>query len=148
MTLLTEPDLYADEWGPQTEPPAIFQSYEVDCLWRRQERQLLELRRLRDNWDWEGARAPDPRVVDSAVDLLRHLQQCASTPPPSRTVASPDGVIVIEWQLPDEYVSVEISEPYHGTWMSHQPGGRARHWSETWRRRSLPAASASLWISD
>lgn len=105
--------------GPMS-PSALSTSFEseIDRQWSDQIMQLRRIRSMRDDWDGEGAEAPKPEVVDSVEDLLLQIREDQSAPPPSRIVASPDGALVIEWQLGnDGYVEMECSEPYRAEWM-------------------------------
>jgi hypothetical protein len=72
--------------------------------------ELLRLRRLRDDWDGEGAEAPAPELVDSAITLAQDLQ-ARGWLPPERVLASVNGTIYFEWHTPHGYVELEVTSP-------------------------------------
>ena len=45
-----------------------------DDPWTRRTDELLQIRKLADDWDGLGAEAPSSGIVDSAIDLLKKLK--------------------------------------------------------------------------
>jgi hypothetical protein len=106
---------------------------EFDRQWTERAADLRRIRSLRDDWDGEGAEAPRPEVVDSVEDLLELLRRNQSLPPPSRVVASPNGSVIIEWQMEGgAYREAECSEPYRAEWMLEVPNRPTTHWPQLW----------------
>jgi hypothetical protein len=89
---------------------------------------LLELRRYEDDWDGQGAEAPSPEAVDSAIILAVLLRQ-SGVEPPCRTVPIVNGAVVLEWQWPDvTTLEIEIAEPYLAEVFLMVPGIPCEHW--------------------
>jgi hypothetical protein len=75
--------------------------------WKEHSDDLLAIRRYKDDWDGDGADAPDPQLVDQAINFLAALRKTAFDLP-FRVALSPNGAIGIEWQSPGTYVQAEI----------------------------------------
>jgi hypothetical protein len=69
--------------------------------WKRCIDTLLDIRLLEPDWDGQGSPAPAPEVVDSAIVLAVLLRQ-KHVIPPTETVQSVAGSVVLNWQWPDE----------------------------------------------
>lgn len=120
--------------GPMN-PSGLSTSFEseLDRQWANLTEELRHIRSLGNNWDEEGAQGPEPQVVDSVEDLFMLLRNNLSLPPPSRVVASPNGSVVVEWQIGDgRYMEVECSEPYRAEVMYVTPGMPTIHEEEIW----------------
>lgn len=102
--------------------------------WSDIEEAISLMQRLRDNWDYEGAVAPDPEVVSGALALVRHERVRSELPPPFAAVASPNGDIVIEWRpRGGVYLEVTMGSPDEAEWMLKvSPDAPARHWTTNW----------------
>lgn len=72
--------------------------------------ELLRILQLEDNWDGEGAVAPSPAVVESAVRLAKTLQ-AKEYPPAGRVIATVNGTISFEWLTPLGYCDIEVMSP-------------------------------------
>lgn len=79
---------------------------------------LLALRQLQDDWDGQGADAPDPAVVDSALKLALDFRAAAKHPA-DRVVAGVNGTVFFEWFAPTEYLEIEVVSPgtAEGRWV-------------------------------
>ena len=122
------------------EPKALFSSFEnqLNTEWMNKFKDLISIRSLDDNWDSEGAEAPMPELIDSAIELLEILKNKGYVSPPVRIVATPDGTVIFEWQNEIEYMEVEISEPYYAEWMLEKPDAPMEHWvEEAWGTNNL-----------
>jgi hypothetical protein len=102
-----------------------------NARWRQARRKLVELRRLKANWDGLGGEASDPAVVDWAVEYLSSLGSRGPMAPPDRIILGPDGAVVIEWQVGGERIQAEICEVGRVEWMHSRPRGSAIHWTES-----------------
>jgi hypothetical protein len=114
----------------------------MEAAWREQYASLAELRRLRDGWDGEGARAPSRELLDSLEYFLQLQHENESNPAPSRIVATADGTIAIEWHIPPVFSSLEIIKPYEGEWLIERPGYAAEFFIDRWSRRSTEQGQA------
>ena len=91
--------------------------------------ELVLIGRLRDDWDGQAARAPEPAVVESAFYILTAFKD-RGLAAPSSVVASPTGAVVFTWETSTSYREAEISEPFRITWMSERDDRPTRHWEE------------------
>jgi len=101
-------------------------------LWLAAEQQLIEIAQLEDDWDGLGAEAPEPEILESAIELLSNLRSIHRSPPPVHIVASANGTILFEWQGEGFYSEVEVVEPGHAACMAQSAGGPVTHWEESW----------------
>ena len=117
-------------FGPQD----LLTSLRVDEneLWLGAERQLIEITQLADDWDGLGAEAPEPELIQSAIELFDGLRSNHRSPPPAHIVASANGTILFEWQGEGFYSEVEVVEPGHAACMAQSAGGPVTHWEESW----------------
>ena len=73
--------------------------------------EIQALAKLREDWDGMGASAPDPAVVDSAVEWAAAVEQSVGAVVPSSVSAGPGGEVILTWQRPGIYREVEFSRP-------------------------------------
>lgn len=80
--------------------------------------QLLSLRVLEDDWDGQGAEAPEPSVVDSALKLALRFRSTGMSPA-DRIVAGVNGTVFFEWFAPSQYLEIEVLAPgqVEGRWV-------------------------------
>ncbi len=71
---------------------------------------LLALRGLEDDWDGQGAPAPEPAVVDTALAVATDFRS-AGLEPAHRAVAGVNGTVVMEWFSASMYCEVEVIAP-------------------------------------
>lgn len=141
--MATTRQISGETWTPQPncadtrelEGTALYNS-DVSRQWQKLLKRMTEIRELRNDWDGEGALAPNQMAVKSVNDLLALLRETAQTPP-TRIAPAFDGAIVVEWQLPDGlYRSAEIRSAYVAEVMDEEPGKPPCH--RTYRWNSLP----------
>lgn len=89
--------------------------------------ELLRVRALGDDWDGQGAAAPRPDVVDSALRWILEMRANPRAVLPARVVPGVDGGIVLEWQAGASRLEVEISRPDRVEWMRTVPGQGTEH---------------------
>ena len=104
------------------------QEFSLVSLWDRRLEDLLSIRSLRDDWDGDGAEAPIPELMDTAIALLGWFRRSGHFPVPSRIVPSPNGTVVIEWESPDMYLEAEITTPSTVEWMEQKEGQEPQHY--------------------
>jgi hypothetical protein len=78
--------------------------------WRELIDDLLGIRHLEDDWDGQGAEAPNPALVDGAIKLSLALQQ-RGVAPATRAIAGLGGTVYLEWQTPLTYCEIEVLSP-------------------------------------
>jgi hypothetical protein len=89
-----------------------------------------ELRRLRtyeDGWDGDGAVAPPPELVDSAIRLARDLNQDRVSPP-TCVLPGVNGTVVFEWVTARSRLEIEFVEPYLAEVTDVVDGAVTDHW--------------------
>lgn len=96
--------------------------------WKQILDRLIAISKLEDNWDGEGAEAPDFEIIDSVTELL--IKHTELLPHPNRIVPSVDGAIVVEWQLDGTYLEAEVETTNLAEWMLRTPDGVITHWEE------------------
>lgn len=102
----------------------------LEGLWAQWFENLLSIRSLQDDWDGDGADAPTPEVVDAASRFLNAIRRSKQFPVPNRIVPSPNGTVVIEWQLPNIYIEAEITAADTIEWMVQEGGHEPKHYTE------------------
>jgi hypothetical protein len=105
--------------------PQTPQGFELDPGWQLAESELLAIQRLRDDWDGMGAKAPDPKVVESAFIFLDILRISGDSQPPESITASPRGRIVFSWQC----FEAEIVDPTRISFFQEFPDGEIATWN-------------------
>jgi hypothetical protein len=96
--------------------------------WKRCIDALLDIRLLEPDWDGQGAPAPAPEVVDSAIVLAVLLRQ-KHVIPPTETVQSVAGSVVLNWQWPDRSsFEIEVLAPDVADVYLMPAGKPVQHW--------------------
>jgi hypothetical protein len=90
--------------------------------WIERESDLSKIRGFGDDWDGFQSSAPDPRIVDSAIVLLRNLREACTLRAPQRIALSPNGAIAMEWVDGSTLLRAEIEDPTEVEWMLVVPG--------------------------
>lgn len=97
--------------------------------WEQTIQALIALRDLGEDWDGDGAAAPSPELLASAIGLAYLLEEGGSDPP-TRVVAGTDGAVILEWQFPDgAYGEIELTRPLQGDVLLMEPGQPPRQWT-------------------
>lgn len=98
---------------------------------------LLELGRIGEDWDGDGARAPIPELIDSAIQLIRSHMLI-----PARVVPINDGRIALDFYFGMTYLSARIDDPGQSRVMIVEPDGSTRFTSWKW---SAPTVTTLAW---
>jgi hypothetical protein len=77
--------------------------------WAELTAELQALRSLEDDWDGQGALAPPPPLVDTAISLALCLR-AGGTAPADRAIAGVNGTIILEWHAPHGYLEIEVTD--------------------------------------
>ncbi len=120
---------YSRTSGTESGALASGTDFDADSRWGERSDDLHRLLSLPDDWDGQGAVAPESLLVNSAIDLLRKFREQTELPPPTRIVAAPSGSVVLEWQTGEVYLEAEVFEPDHVDWMLERPAQPTEHWS-------------------
>ncbi len=116
----------------QIDAASLFRNAALDSKmhqWQKIVESLYAMLSYREDWDGMGSPSPDRDIISSAIGLLSQLKVIPEYPVPTRVVATPAGTIGIEWQLPDRYLEVEITEPKLSQWMMIGDGEMPAHWT-------------------
>ena len=131
---LIRPLVRVDETTGRT-PPALSPAGMNDA-WDRTLNDLLRLRGLEDNWDGQGATAPNPANVDAATAWIQQMRRWERALPPARVVPGVLGEVHVVWQREAVYLDAEISDPHQVEWLLSLPGEPTRQWktdlAQTW----------------
>jgi len=116
------------------EPGALLgkQRHAEPDLWKQHIDDLLDIRRMEDDWDGLGAPAPSIALVDSAILLVQILKD-KGCHVPDRIVAGLTGTILLEWQgQGGAYLELEVTRPQHAEWTCMIPGKKTDTGSIQW----------------
>jgi len=129
-------------------PPPTLLTTSLEFLmakqWQEELKALTQLEQLETNWDGEGAEAPDAEIIASGVALFIELSS-QGMEAPTRIQPTPEGGIVVEWGSPNDYLEVEIAEPFRGEVMAVEGDAPARHWSIDWKRTGYASQPRAEW---
>ena len=96
-------------------------SIRVDCGWSKIVASVEATRNLTDDWDGDGATAPQAGVIETARKLLAWLRDnrllC-----PTTTGAGPNGSILLVWERGGRYFEIEIVASGQAEWFRSEPG--------------------------
>jgi hypothetical protein len=112
-------------------PSASSHDDDIEQSWRDRELSLIRFRRFRANWDGNGADAPDPQLIDTAIRFLRTLWMRNWSDPPNIVALSPEGAVSIAWQYGKSFTEAEIVKADTVEWMMVRPGVRPDFWTES-----------------
>ncbi len=98
------------EMRPLLPPPISISTDQPTRAWTALIDCLLALRDLKDDWDGQGASAPDPAVVDSALRLASRFRSGGERPA-DRVLADVNGTVFFEWYTPAHYTEIEVVAP-------------------------------------
>ena|SRR3989338_4956505 len=88
----------------------------TESAWNDKFNDLNNLFELEDNWDGEGAIAPDPGIISAANALLSKIKFENRIIPPTRITASLDGTVFIDWENVDSREQLEFLSPDEAEW--------------------------------
>jgi hypothetical protein len=78
--------------------------------WQQLIDDLLAIRSLPDDWDGQGAEAPQPALVDGAITLAQDFKTSGEAPA-DRVIAGVNGTVFFEWHRPTDYLEIEVTAP-------------------------------------
>jgi hypothetical protein len=129
--ILTRLPRQGSNGSPRNGEPSSASAREHEARWRQRLAELHALGDLHDDWDGQGASAPLPELVTSALALAEQLRQ-ERIDAPCRVVAGVNGSVILEWQTPKgAYTEIEVTAPHQADGYSVVPGEQTLHWSIT-----------------
>src|SRR5262245_18692690 len=93
----------------------------VNDAWQKTLQDMERVRRLKGNWDGEGAVATDAVVLSKTDAVLAFLHQHGA-PAPTTLGASRSGAIVLEWHAAEKYVDIEVASIDAIQWLAGESG--------------------------
>lgn len=100
----------------------------TQCQWDRLVDDLDGLRELRDDWDGQGARAPDSTNVDQAVFWMNEMRRWRRSMPPTRVSPGTLGEVILEWREESFHLVAEVGGSSLVDWLLNLPGEAIRQW--------------------
>jgi hypothetical protein len=98
--------------------------------WQERDKELLAIRRYKNDWDGLGTEAPNPGYIDQAREILEFLKRRNSSAPPARVSLTPNRSITFEWQSKGYYLEAELFGFERIEWMEAHEGEKAKFWIE------------------
>ena len=89
---------------------STFDRAELNNAWSAIQNRVIKFSHLNDNWDGEGAVAPDNGVIYMLNMFISEMKQNNVTPP-SRVIVGHGGEIIIEWQFRNSTLEIETDSP-------------------------------------
>ncbi|MBI3461648.1 MAG: hypothetical protein HY000_01105 [Planctomycetes bacterium] len=103
-----------------------------DERWDRIIDELLRLRSFQDDWDGQGAAAPNPANVDSAIEWVQQMGRYPQAIPPTQVVPGVAGELLLVWQGTGQgqpfFLEAEICTPRQVEWMLAVSGQPSKQW--------------------
>lgn len=121
--------------GQANGPP---QSMDQAARWREALAQLHALHEVEDDWDGQGAHAPEAVNIQAAVAWAEKMQPHLA--PPTRIMPGLDGEVLFLWQGRDYYLEGEIETPAKIEWMLAVPGQAIEHWETPLAPEFIPTS--------
>jgi hypothetical protein len=90
--------------------------------------ELSRLRRLDQDWDGQGALAPDPANVDQAVVWIHEMRHWRRALPPTHVMPGTSGEVILEWRRESFHLVAEIGTPARLEWLLNLPGQPITQW--------------------
>jgi hypothetical protein len=110
--------------------PLAFQSQSsaMDNHWDQALSSLEKLRDLADDWDGQGASAPEVANLDQASTWISEMRQWRHALPPTRVSPGTLGEVILEWRGESFHLVAEVANPIQVEWLLKVPDQPIRHW--------------------
>jgi hypothetical protein len=108
--------------------PECTASPAVEASWDRILDELLRLRRLDQDWDGQGALAPDRAHVDLAIAWVNEMRRWRRALPPTHVLPGTLGEVILEWRRDSFHLVAEISNPVRLEWLLNLPDQPIKQW--------------------
>jgi hypothetical protein len=100
----------------------------LEAPWDRILDELSRLGRLEQDWDGQGALAPDPANLDQAVAWVNEMRRWRTALPPTHVLPGTLGEVILEWRRDSFHLVAEISTPARLEWLLNLPGQPIKQW--------------------
>lgn len=109
--LMSDDESEYAEFGPYESDLLQSELTDQEATWPEVNDTLLDLLKLQDDWDGQGAAAPTHDLVLECLRFMVQLRNNGSQAP-NAVRANPDGSISLEWHFGENLLELELSE--HG----------------------------------
>jgi hypothetical protein len=113
--------------------------------WQQRDKELLVIRKYRNDWDGLGTEAPNPALIDVAREVLAVLKRRDPDSPPVRASLTPAGSVTLEWQSKGHYLEAEITGFGRVEWMEAREGEKAKLWIEKLADEKASEVRGAVW---
>jgi hypothetical protein len=100
----------------------------MNNLWDQALNSVAKLRDLADDWDGQGARAPEVANLDQTAAWITEMRRWRHALPPNRVSPGTLGEVILEWRAESFHLVAEISNPTDVDWLLNVPGQPIRQW--------------------
>jgi hypothetical protein len=104
------------------------QSSSMENHWDQALNSVERLRGLADDWDGQGARAPEVANLDQAAAWISEMCQWRHALPPSRVSPGTLGEVILDWRDESFHLVAEIDNSGQVDWLLNMPGQPIRQW--------------------
>ncbi|GEM_PF-1765446 len=96
--------------------------------WGKVFEQLQQLHQLHDDWDGQGAKAPEPSNLASALAWVQGMRLWPQALPPDQVTPGVAGEMYLVWQRPGLLLEAEICRSDAVEWLLTIEGQPPRQW--------------------
>jgi hypothetical protein len=110
--------------------PVAFQSQSsaTENRWEQALARVEKLRGLSDDWDGQGARAPEVANLDQTAAWIGEMQHWRHAVPPTSVFPGTLGEVILEWRGESFHLVAEIANSTQVDWLLNVPGEPIRQW--------------------
>jgi hypothetical protein len=96
--------------------------------WQQVLDRVEKLRGLSDDWDGQGARAPEIANLDQTAAWICKMRHWRHALPPTWVLPGTLGEVILEWRGESFHLIAEIANPMQVDWLLNVPGEPVRQW--------------------
>jgi hypothetical protein len=100
----------------------------MEIRWDQSLSSVENLRRLSNDWDGQGARAPEVANLDQVSAWIQEMRHWRHALPPTRVSPGTLGEVILEWRGESFYLVAEVANPTQVDWLLNAPGQPIRQW--------------------
>lgn len=126
--MITVDDARISLASPLVPVAAQGQSSPMEDRWDQARNSVEKLRGLKDDWDGQGARAPEIANLDRAAAWVSDMRHWRRALPPTRVSPGTLGEVIFEWRGESFHLIAEIANSTHVDWLLNLPNQPIRQW--------------------
>jgi hypothetical protein len=100
----------------------------MENRWDQSLSSVENLRGLEDDWDGQGARAPEVANLNQASAWINEMRHWRHALPPTRVSPGTLGEVIFEWRGESFYLVAEVASPTQVDWLLNVPDQPIRQW--------------------